>query len=155
MRQLVKEKENSEFKPVKLCLKIDLESYPAQAERVGKWDNDVNNKDRTCLLMPTIWSKFQLPFWDCQYWINAMHTDFHYTTNHNCYSNSLIWLSYKIYRPERNTYQNTKKQKKSDSSKCYVPPSGQTNDNTEFVYNNIYLFSRRTLVWSRSSQERN
>ena len=38
---------------------------------------------------------------------------------------------------------------------CYVPPSGQTNDNTEFVYNNIYLFSRRTLVWSRSNQERN
>ena len=32
VRQLVKEKENSEFKPVKLCLKIDLVSYPAQAE---------------------------------------------------------------------------------------------------------------------------
>ena len=31
-------------------------------------------------------------------------------------------------------------------SLCYVSPSGQTNDNTEFVYNNIYLFSRRTLV---------
>ena len=38
---------------------------------------------------------------------------------------------------------------------CYIPLSGQTNDNTEFIYNNIYLFSRRTLVWSRSSQERN
>ena len=38
---------------------------------------------------------------------------------------------------------------------CYVPLSGQTNDNTEFIYNNIYLFSRRTLVLSRSSQERN
>ena len=32
MRQLVKEKENSEFKPVKLRLKIDLVSYPARAE---------------------------------------------------------------------------------------------------------------------------
>ena len=32
MRQLVKEKENSEFRPVKLRLKIDLVSYPARAE---------------------------------------------------------------------------------------------------------------------------
>ena len=32
MRQLVKEKENSEFKPVKLRLKIDHVSYPARAE---------------------------------------------------------------------------------------------------------------------------
>ena len=32
MRQLVSEKENSEFKPVKLRLKIDLVSYPARAE---------------------------------------------------------------------------------------------------------------------------
>ena len=32
MRQLVQEKENSEFKPVKLRLKIDLVSYPARAE---------------------------------------------------------------------------------------------------------------------------
>ena len=31
-RQLVKEKENSEFKPVKLRLKIDLVSYPVRAE---------------------------------------------------------------------------------------------------------------------------
>ncbi len=31
-RQLVYEKEKSEFKPVKLCLKIDLVSYPARAE---------------------------------------------------------------------------------------------------------------------------
>ena len=30
MRQVVLEKENSEFKPVKLPLKIDLVSYPAQ-----------------------------------------------------------------------------------------------------------------------------
>ena len=30
--QLVYEKENSEFKPVKLRLKIDLVSYPARAE---------------------------------------------------------------------------------------------------------------------------
>ena len=32
MRRLVKEKENSEFKPVKLRLKIDLVPYPARAE---------------------------------------------------------------------------------------------------------------------------
>ena len=32
MRQLVYEKENSEFKPVKLRLKNDLVSYPARAE---------------------------------------------------------------------------------------------------------------------------
>ena len=38
---------------------------------------------------------------------------------------------------------------------CYVPLSGQTNDTTKYIYNNIYLFSRRTLVWSRSNQERN
>ena len=37
MRQLVKEKENSEFKPVKLRLKIDLASYPARAEEFGKY----------------------------------------------------------------------------------------------------------------------
>ncbi len=30
--QLVQEKENSEFKPVKLRLKIDLVSYPARVE---------------------------------------------------------------------------------------------------------------------------
>ena len=38
MRQLVYEKENSEFKPVKLRLKIDLVSYPARAEGLGKYD---------------------------------------------------------------------------------------------------------------------
>ena len=32
MRHLVQEKENSEFKPVKLRLKIDLVSYPTRAE---------------------------------------------------------------------------------------------------------------------------
>ena len=36
VRQLVQEKENSEFKPVKLRLKIDLVSYPARAEGLGK-----------------------------------------------------------------------------------------------------------------------
>ena len=30
-------KENSEFKPVKLRLKIDLVSYPARAEGLGKY----------------------------------------------------------------------------------------------------------------------
>ena len=37
--QLVWEKENSEFQPVKLRLKIDLVSYPAIAEGVGKYGN--------------------------------------------------------------------------------------------------------------------
>ena len=36
--QLVKEKENSEFKSVKLSLKIDLVSYPARVEGLGKYD---------------------------------------------------------------------------------------------------------------------
>ena len=44
MRQLVEEKENSELKPVKLRIKIDLVSYPARAEGVGKYDK---NKKRT------------------------------------------------------------------------------------------------------------
>ena len=44
MRQLIKEKENSEFKPAKLRLKIDLVSYPARAEglvnrTMGKLEN--------------------------------------------------------------------------------------------------------------------
>ena len=43
LRQLVYEKENSELKPVKLRLKIDLESYPAQAEglvnMIITWNN--------------------------------------------------------------------------------------------------------------------
>ena len=34
--RLVQEKENSEFKPVKLRLKIVLMSYPARAEGLGK-----------------------------------------------------------------------------------------------------------------------
>ena len=43
VRQLVYEKENSELKPVKLRLKIDLESYPVRTlvnmdeYRVGKY----------------------------------------------------------------------------------------------------------------------
>ena len=37
VRQLVQEKENSEFKPVKLRLKIDLVSYPARAEGMLLW----------------------------------------------------------------------------------------------------------------------
>ncbi len=31
-------KENTEFKPVKLRLKIDIVSYPARAEGLGKYD---------------------------------------------------------------------------------------------------------------------
>ena len=38
VRQLVKEKENSQFKPVKLRLKIDFLSYPARVEGLGKYD---------------------------------------------------------------------------------------------------------------------
>ena len=37
VRQLVYEKEYSEFKPVKLRLKLDLVSYPARAEGLGKY----------------------------------------------------------------------------------------------------------------------
>ena len=42
------EKEYSEFKPVKLRLKIDLVSYPARAEGLGKYDvrsPDIENGD--------------------------------------------------------------------------------------------------------------
>ncbi len=34
VRQLVLEKENSELKPVKLCLKIELVSYPGRVEEL-------------------------------------------------------------------------------------------------------------------------
>ena len=37
IRQLVKENENSELKPVKLRLKIDLVSHPAHTEGLGKY----------------------------------------------------------------------------------------------------------------------
>ena len=37
VKQLVLEKENSDFKSVKLRLKIDLVSYPARAEGLGKY----------------------------------------------------------------------------------------------------------------------
>ena len=37
VRQQILEKENSEFKPAKLRLKIDLVSYPARAEGLGKY----------------------------------------------------------------------------------------------------------------------
>ena len=48
MRQLVK-KENSEFKPVKLRLKIDLVSYPARAE--GSVNMYTNNFKTSFLLI--------------------------------------------------------------------------------------------------------
>ena len=49
--QLVKEKENSEFKPVKLRLKIDLVSYPARAEGSVNMDRYL-----FCLaLIKTVW----------------------------------------------------------------------------------------------------
>ena len=44
VRQLVEENENSEFKPVKLRLKIDLVFYPAQAEGlVNMYIHEDNN----------------------------------------------------------------------------------------------------------------
>ena len=52
VRQLVQEKENSKFKPVKLRLKIDLVSYPARAEGLGKQDsnNILNFQESTSIL---------------------------------------------------------------------------------------------------------
>ena len=46
MKQLVKEKENFEFKPVKLHLKIDLVPYPARAEGLGKYDKTKPNQTK-------------------------------------------------------------------------------------------------------------
>ena len=48
VRLLVQGKENSEFKPVKLRLKIDLVSYPARAEGLGKY-----GKEYACNLQNT------------------------------------------------------------------------------------------------------
>ena len=45
VRQLVQEKENSEFKPVKLRLKIDLVSYPARAEGLVNSTNELSGQD--------------------------------------------------------------------------------------------------------------
>ena len=42
VRQLVQDKENSEFKLVKLRLKIDLVSYPARVEGLGKYIYPLN-----------------------------------------------------------------------------------------------------------------
>ncbi len=39
VRELVKEKEHSEFKPVKLRLKTDLVSYPARVEGLSKYES--------------------------------------------------------------------------------------------------------------------
>ena len=46
VRQLVWEKENSEFKPVKLRLKIDLVSFPARAEGLV---NRMKDKRKDCV----------------------------------------------------------------------------------------------------------
>ena len=45
MRQLVQEKEDSEFEPVKLRLKIDLVSYPALVEGLGKYEKYKDSKN--------------------------------------------------------------------------------------------------------------
>ena len=61
MRQLVEEKENSEFKPVKLRLKIDFVSYPAREEGLGKSDNQsIVHKAFYCYLFHFIESKIYL-----------------------------------------------------------------------------------------------
>ena len=53
MRQLVKEKEYSEFKPVKLCLKIDLVSYPARAEGLVNMVNQCYSDQSYFLILYT------------------------------------------------------------------------------------------------------
>ena len=42
----MRKKENFEFKPDKLRLKIDLVSYPARADGVGKYDMNARKKER-------------------------------------------------------------------------------------------------------------
>ena len=44
-RQPVYEKENSEFKPVKLRLKIDLVTHPALTEELGKYRYEQTEND--------------------------------------------------------------------------------------------------------------
>ena len=56
VRQLVEEKENSEFKPVKLRLKIDLVSYSARAEGLVNMDST-----RRMLELWEMWSTSSLP----------------------------------------------------------------------------------------------
>ena len=51
VRQLVQEKENSEFKPVKLRLKIDLVSYPARAEGLV---NSTLGKGMNPIILPCV-----------------------------------------------------------------------------------------------------
>ena len=55
MRHLVPEKENSEFKPVKLRLKIDLVSYPDRSEGL------VNMVIQDCLDNPEYSEEFWKP----------------------------------------------------------------------------------------------
>ena len=40
--QIILWRKNSEFRPVKLCLKIDLVSYPARAEGLEKKKKEVH-----------------------------------------------------------------------------------------------------------------
>ena len=51
VRQLVYEKENSEFKPDKLRLKIDLGSYPARTEGLVNMVNQLKLVSPSCLLL--------------------------------------------------------------------------------------------------------
>ena len=53
----MKEKENSEFKPVKLRLKIDLVSYPARAEGLVNMDIlsfQTLNVDKFCIFLSSM-----------------------------------------------------------------------------------------------------
>ncbi len=54
VRQLVQEKENSEFKPVQLRLKIDLVSYPARAEGSGKGEDVLQKRCNFCMYTTTL-----------------------------------------------------------------------------------------------------
>ena len=76
VRQLVQEKENSEFKPVKLRLKIDLVSYPARAEVFGKYDHHVVPPARISL---TLSRHFSLSFI-----VFGRASGLHPVSSHNC-----------------------------------------------------------------------
>ena len=66
VRQLVYEKENSELKPVKLRLKIDLVSYPARAEGLVNSINkcpryNIKQSDHKALVMQELWVRWSTP----------------------------------------------------------------------------------------------
>ena len=60
LRQIDKEKENSEFQPVKLRLKSDLVSYPARAEGLVNIDMSLNKKKKKTKKSKLLRSRFEL-----------------------------------------------------------------------------------------------